>query len=155
MSVCYKRLRTESEQSLHLQISRELYWYLQNVGYYLESASCSRRNIAPAGMFMLRTYSIWGRSRQILIILLGSLVVRLGLSSILPLELMVNLQAILVPIIYVFTSYGSSIISTWSCCSKRIGSNRYVHKFLNLQYPISPAAITSLKVASLSSHMSC
>ncbi|OJA16816.1 hypothetical protein AZE42_10208 [Rhizopogon vesiculosus] len=66
--------------------------------------------VAAECTFMLRTYSIWGRSRQILIILLSSLVVRLGLSSIFSLELMVDLQAILVPAIYVLTSYNSSMI---------------------------------------------
>lgn len=34
----------------------------------------------PVGMFILRTYAIWGRSRRILIILLGSFFVRLDLS---------------------------------------------------------------------------
>ncbi|OAX31757.1 hypothetical protein K503DRAFT_750456 [Rhizopogon vinicolor AM-OR11-026] len=48
--------------------------------------------VAAECMFMLRTYSIWRRSRQVLIILMGSLI------------------AILVPTIYVLTSYNSSMM---------------------------------------------
>ncbi|KAJ8582589.1 hypothetical protein M405DRAFT_558204 [Rhizopogon salebrosus TDB-379] len=48
--------------------------------------------VAAECMFILRTYSIWGRSGEILIILMGSL------------------AAILVPVIYVITSFNSSMI---------------------------------------------
>ncbi|KAG2156741.1 uncharacterized protein EDB93DRAFT_865412 [Suillus bovinus] len=48
--------------------------------------------IAAEWMFILRTYAIWGRSKRILIILLSSFV------------------AILIPVIYILTSFGNSVI---------------------------------------------
>ncbi|KAG1790200.1 uncharacterized protein HD556DRAFT_1393246 [Suillus plorans] len=47
--------------------------------------------VAAEWMFILRTYAIWGRSKRILIILLGSFF------------------AILIPVIYILTSFGNSV----------------------------------------------
>jgi len=67
------------------------------INSYLEGITL----VAAECMFILRTYSIWGRSIEILIILMGSL------------------AAIMVPVIYVMTSFNSSTISTRTCCCLR------------------------------------